>query len=253
MSVAMNTAARHALLALGCLIGGASRAHAFSDPVTFADPVQMGGGGGRYFTGSATDGYGCNVCHRGGESAETVLFGLPLAGYRPGAAYEARVEWPASLEHVGLELEITDSAGQRAGELRLPPENELPNEERCEPVEDGFPAGELIELEQRTLLSVVDCGAKRVRFLWIAPSEARGTLRFSGGLVASDGEADAAGDGVTLFAHELPEARSGVTPTSEISGGCSVTAPTTHSAGAGFWLAALSWAAWRVRRRVRAR
>jgi len=199
-------------------------ARAFSDPLSFADPVQMGGGGGRYFTGSTTDGYGCNVCHAGGQAAEVVITGLPLAGYRPGTAYEARVEWPATLEHLGLMLEITDSNGVQAGELRLPPQNELPNEERCEPFEDGFSAGTLIESEQRSLLAVADCGAKRVRFLWIAPSEARGTLRFSGGLVAADGEADSAGDGATQFAHALPLTRSGGALASDIQGGCSAVA-----------------------------
>lgn len=200
-------------------------AHAFSDPLSFADAVQIGGGGGRYFTGSASDGYGCNVCHAGARAADVVITGLPLAGYRPGTAYEARVEWPAALEHMGLMLEITDRSGVQAGELRLPPQNELPNEERCEPVEDGFSAGTLIEGEQRSLLSVADCGAKRVRFLWVAPSEPRGTLRFSGGLVAADGEADAAGDGVTQFAHALPVARSGEALASDIQAGCSALAP----------------------------
>lgn len=237
-------------LACLALLGWASHARAFSDPLTFSDPTPMGGGGGRYFTGSAADGFGCNVCHQGGARAAATITGLPLAGYRPGAAYEVRLDWPASLEHLGIELEITDSAGHGAGELRLPPASELPNEERCEPVEDGFGAGELTELEQRTVLSVVDCGAKRLRFLWVAPSEARGSLRFSGGLVASDGEADAAGDGVTMFAHTLPVARGGAVPATEISGGCAVRAVRASSAGelAGLGLLLM---ALRLRRRAR--
>lgn len=209
--------------ALAGSFASAGHARAFSDPVSFSDPVQMGGGGGRYFTGSARDGYGCNVCHAGGEAAEVVITGLPLAGYQPGTAYEARVEWPATLEHLGLMLEITDRNGVQAGELRLPPQNELPNEERCQPVEDGFGAGEIIQSDQRSLLSVADCGAKRVRFLWIAPREARGALRFSGGLVASDGEADSAGDAATQFVHELPMGRGTGALASDIQGGCHAT------------------------------
>ena len=107
-----------------------SPAHAFSDPLSFADTVQLGGGGGRFFTGSPADGYGCDVCHSGGPSAKLQLVGLPLAGYQPGASYEIRVEWPVTLQNMGLALEITDAGGQAAGALRLPPSSELPNEER---------------------------------------------------------------------------------------------------------------------------
>jgi hypothetical protein len=230
-------------------LAGAGHARAFSDPASFSDPVHMGGGGRRYFTGSARDGYGCNVCHAGGKAAEVVITGLPLAGYQPGTAYEARVEWPASLEHLGLMLEITDRNGVQAGELRLPPPGELPNEERCEPFEDGFGAGEIIQSDQRSLLSVADCGAKRVRFLWIAPREARGALRFSGGLVASDGEADAAGDAATQFAHELPMGRGTGALASDIHGGCGAT-PRSAAAPSTLLLMvlALGLLLWRQRR-----
>lgn len=234
------------LLAVTAALAATGEARAFSDPISFSDPVQMGGGGGRYFTGSASDGYGCNVCHAGGARAEATITGLPLSGYRTGTAYEVRVEWPATLEHMGLMLEITDASGARAGAVRLPPESELTNEERCEPVEDGFMAGELIETEQRTLVSVPDCGAKRVRFLWTAPGDPRGTLRFSGALVASDGEADAAGDGVTLFAHALPQARGSV-PAADVTAGCNASARGGSSERA---LLIFALAVWLARRRL---
>lgn len=212
------------MAALACAgsLAFASQAHAFSDPLSFSDPVDLGGGGGRWFTGSAIDGYGCDVCHSGKPGPEVTLVGLPLAGYVPGTAYEVRVEWPSELEHIGLALEISDESGEAAGSLRLPPDDELAPAESCEPAEDGIGAGVLTELDTRTILSVPDCGARRTRFLWTAPSEARGVLRLAGGLVASDGEADFANDGVTLFAHVLPPARSGQQLASKIEGGCSV-------------------------------
>jgi len=204
--------------------GAAPRsARAFSDPLTFADDVALGGGGGRYFTGSAADGYGCDVCHHGAPSPTLQIIGLPLAGYRPGGAYEVQVEWPRSIEHMALALEITDSAGRGAGSLELPPLAELPNPERCEPVEDGLAAGELYPLEDgRTILNVADCGAKRVRFLWTAPIESREALRLSGGLVASDTNADAAGDGTTMFAHVLAPEHANDPLASDIRTSCSI-------------------------------
>jgi hypothetical protein len=90
-----------------------------------------------------------------------------------------------------------------------------------------------------------------VRLLWTAPLDARETLRFSGGLVASDGEADVAGDGVTLFAHALPPAGAGPAPASEITGGCSVARHPAHPGSATAVLAALALRL-RARRRRRA-
>lgn len=245
---------RPAGLALGVTLACVPRtAHAFSDPLSFADPVELGGGGNRFFTGSVADGFGCDVCHAGGSSPRLTLLGLPLSGYAPATAYEIRVEWPAELEHIGLALEITGPSGAAAGSLRLPPASELPDPERCEPVEDGIAAGVLTELQGRTVLSVPDCGARRVRLLWIAPSEARDALRFSGGLVASDGEADVAGDGVTLFAHVLPPTRSSGIPASDISGGCSVHAPARGRSLLPFAALVLGWTIWLRVRRARSR
>src|SRR5262245_23122316 len=53
------------VVACGCLLGFVDDARAFSDPTIYGKyPSQkLGGGGGRYFTGSPADGYSCSVCH----------------------------------------------------------------------------------------------------------------------------------------------------------------------------------------------
>jgi hypothetical protein len=240
-------------LALGVTqLAAPAAVRAFSDPLAFSDDVALGGGGGRFFTGSAADGYGCDVCHTGKAGPELYVLGLPIAGYRPGGSYEVRVEWPADLERLALALEITDSFGRAAGTIELPPPEELPNEERCEPVEDGIAAGGLTALgDGRTILNVPDCGAKRVRFLWTAPLSAPGTLRLSGGLVSSDGEADAEGDQTTMFAHVLGPERGERALASDIRTMCS----TARVADAGrlpplAWLL-LALSCSRIRRRSR--
>jgi hypothetical protein len=210
--------ARFALFTACALTLCTAPARAFSDPLSFGDGVELGGGGGRYFTASVADGYGCDVCHRGAARPTVEIIGLPLAGYRPNTAYELRVEWPASLEHLGLALEITDGAGVAAGTLRLPPESELPIEERCEPGTDGVPATTLTEVGARRIVQVPDCGARRARFLWTTDAGLRGVVRLSGGLVASDGEADFEGDGVTMFAHAVAPARAELASASDLRG-----------------------------------
>lgn len=227
------------LLALLALLSQPHSARAFSDPLAFNDEVAAGGGGGRFFTGSSADGFGCDVCHRSGRQIELHILGLPLAGYEAGAAYEVQIEWPAQLEHFGLALEITDDDGKGAGSVRLPPASELPEPERCEPVEDGLSAGVLTELEgARTILSVPDCGAKRVRFLWTAPAQPQGPLRLTGGLVVSNNMADYGGDVTTMFTRALAPAGDAPALASDIRAQC-------HAMpGARFRHASLLLAAW---------
>src|SRR5207244_2345573 len=80
---AMTTSSTHeramltTLLVVGLASGPVRHARAFSDVEGFGKPVEQGGGGGRWFTGSATDGFTCGVCHRGGHSPDLNIFGLP--------------------------------------------------------------------------------------------------------------------------------------------------------------------------------
>lgn len=208
-----------AFVALACTYAGSARA--FSDPLSFGDEVGLGGGGGRYFTGSVADGYGCNVCHSGASPPAIEVLGLPRRGYAPSTSYEITVVWPASVEHVGLALEITDDRGVAAGQLRLPPAHELPDAERCEPAADGVHAGVLHELPGRTILQVPDCGAQRVRFLWTAPASVPNVVLFAGGIVAADGDANVDRDGVTMLSRPLT--RTGGRAVTTLQGSCSAT------------------------------
>jgi hypothetical protein len=249
------TRAACALLALLALALEPHVARAFSDPAAFADEVAAGGGGGRFFTGSPADGFGCDVCHGEGAQTDLQILGLPIAGYEAGVAYEVQVQWPAWLEHFGLALELTDESGHAAGSLRLPPAGELAEPERCEPVEDGLGAGLLTELDdQRTILSVPDCGARRVRFLWTAPPDARGTLELSGGFVVSNAMADYGGDATTMFTRALTPIDGGAAVASDIHAQCNVAAPAAGQRRPPFSLlfACGALLSWRVRKRQRA-
>src|SRR5262249_50188347 len=100
------------------LVLSQSRARAFSDPYRFNDDVLAGGGGGRWFTGSPADGYGCDVCHAGARLRGIIVQGLPER-YLPGTMYDIQIDWPAS-EHVTAVVEVTDELGNGAGALALP-------------------------------------------------------------------------------------------------------------------------------------
>jgi hypothetical protein len=180
------------------------RVQAFSDPNAFALSTPRAGGDGRYFTGSPADGYTCKVCHAGGTEPRLLVTGLPVDAYRPGASYEIVVDWPDSFEKFSLALELTDLVGQAAGSLRLPPQAELEPPELCEPVGDRTPAASLAATASgRSIVQLPDCGAKRVRLLWTAPARDVGQVVFAGSAVASNGEGDTAGDGVTDFGRAL--------------------------------------------------
>lgn len=199
MTVRARRRAWHVLLVCAAIAAAPPRALAFSDPATFETDVAEGGGGGRFFTGSPADGYTCKVCHGGAPSPDVQISGLPLDGYKPGNAYEITIDWPDQLENVALALELDDASGKAAGRLRLPPQDELFEPERCVPVGAGIAAGQLIDMDGRTILEVPNCGAQRVRFLWVAPAQDHGAVWFAGSLVRADGMSDVAGDGVTNF------------------------------------------------------
>jgi hypothetical protein len=208
------------VLALAAL--GPSMAHAYSDPATFADMVDVGGGGGRFFTGSPRDGYTCKVCHGGGHDPQLLILGLPVGGYRPAVSYEVTVTWPRESENLGLEAEFTDGSGKTAGSLRVPPQAELLPPELCLPVTAGVAAAMLSKAGARTVVSVPDCGARRLRMLWTAPAQDVGAVWFTGSVVTSDAQGDVKGDGVTDFTRLLPSPSSPDALASSISAGCRV-------------------------------
>ncbi len=225
------TRGRRAREGLGCALTcaaavacslSAARAHAFSSPLAYRDPPQEGGGGGRYFTGSPADGYGCDVCHEGAEGAPLQVTGLPLDGYQLGVSYEVTITWPI-IEHMGFLAEIADETRIGAGAIAMPRFDTMSLDELCSMEEGGFPASEIIrdEAEQRAFVSTVDCGARKTRFQWTAPMTRAGTVWFSAGFVVSNNDAAASGDGVTMLSLPLTQSRTGL-GTQEITAGCSV-------------------------------
>lgn len=87
---------RSALALLLCSIAPAA-AHAYSTPDAFSDSPSSGGGGGRWFTGSPADGFGCSVCHERTAGAKTfplLVAGLALDGYEPVESREIVMKWP---------------------------------------------------------------------------------------------------------------------------------------------------------------
>ena len=213
-------------ISLVCVLGLCAhplRARAFSDPANFALPAQQAGGGGRYFTGSPVDGYTCKACHEGGQEPQLLITGLPTEGYLPGHAYEIVVAWPIYVDKFSASLELSDMHGRPAGSLRLPPLSEMQAPEFCEPASDQVPAASLNDAGNgRQVITIPDCGAKRLRFLWTAPLGDVGQVWFAGSAVASDGKGDTQGDGVSDFGHAIASVGAGPAMAGSATTGCSV-------------------------------
>lgn len=271
----LHTATRLALLTIVCvLLTRHSTAFAFTAVEYFGWTPARAGGDGRYFTGSAADGYTCKVCHAGGPEPELHVLGLPLAGYQPDTHYEFIVDWPDSLEHLSAMVEVTDMNGARAGMLRVPPPEELRDSEYCRPPVDGDSqpspaanlvlvpvkgasadhcAGDALPDDCRQVVDVPDCGAGRLRFLWTAPSADVGPVWFAGSAVASDHQGDAEGDGVSDFGHVIASQSSTKAAAFSVQGNCSAL-PLQRRSGLLDWLvgAMLAGSCWlRATRRRR--
>src|SRR5688572_5967785 len=67
-------------------------AHAFSSPEAYVEQPYTGGGGGRWFSGSPAEGFGCSVCHSaapGQREFPLYVAGLPVdSGYSLAAAQQ---------------------------------------------------------------------------------------------------------------------------------------------------------------------
>lgn len=211
------------LAAVACVAGWAAArpALAYSSFPDYVRPVQEGGGGGRFFSGTPADPHGCDVCHRGARGAPLEILGLPEGGYVPGQSYELRFVWPATAPHVALMTELTDLAGAPAGVLALAPYATWSIDERCE---SGDPAADICRIggegsgccrevgmlrdacsfpDQRSVFWVLDCGSKAARAVWTAPGPGVGDVWFSTSMVTSDIMNDARGDGATTVRKRL--------------------------------------------------
>jgi hypothetical protein len=156
----------------------------------------LGGGGGKFFTGSHAEGYTCQVCHTGATSPAVNLLGLPTGGYVPGVTYPITIDWDDDLTAVGLNLEVTDAAGNRFGELEAVDPARLSEADLCVGAQ-GVSAVEPIDLPGgRRVLTVAKCGQQQTSFLWTAPAQL-GQAWLSGSVVSANRKKDVLGDGVT--------------------------------------------------------
>jgi hypothetical protein len=224
---------------------------AYSARASFSAPAMLAGGGGRYFTGSPADGYTCKACHTGGADPTLDVVGIPFGGYRPNARYEMRVQWPDEIEKFSAALEITDLKGRRAGTLQLPPDEELEDEEYCGANSGGGVAAASLSAapDDRQVINLPDCGAKRLRFLWRAPTFDIGPVWFAGSAVVSDGQADVLGDGVADFGHIIGSISSQGANASSTTGSCSAVVAPRSRLSVWPWLLLLAAAARRRWRR----
>ncbi len=187
-------------------------AHAFSDPALFAAPASVGGGAGRYFTGSPGDGHSCGVCHGGAPAPTVDLSGFPDFP-ESGKRYEVFVSWERPEISHALHLEIVGESGQHPS-VALEGLDNLPVESRCDGEASGEAAVYTFDVGTRRVLGVQDCGAKAFRFSFVAPSE---PFSLALGVVASNSSATADGDGVFELRRVFPppESSCAFSPTRE--------------------------------------
>lgn len=221
---------------------------AYSSPGRYAqDPID-GGSGGRFFTGSPSDGFTCEVCHASGAPGpEVILNGFPKDGYEPGRTYAVSFEWTAhdygtTTEVVTIVAELQTDDGEPAGALELPPIEDAAPDSLCV---TGGAAAELFELaDGRTVLTLNPCGATKLRARWTAPSPeadacAPDAVVFAAAMQGDESE-DPDGDGLTLRTRRIAAQDDACLEASEPSG-CRV-------GGRSFAPLLLLFAAWRRRR-----
>jgi hypothetical protein len=231
------------------------RALAYQNPTRFADPPEMGGGGGKFFTGSPADGYTCVVCHTAGTPAHLKIEGLPVGGYTPGQVYRITVDWDDTLKSVALNLEITDRSGQTLGEIAMPGADQLSEADLCNPISIGLPDLHVLMTTDNRMVAVVpECGGHQASVMWTAPT-APGTgsyaeAWFSGSLVAADMDGKVIGDNTTDFTRVIGLRAQTVPKASVVKGGCSVLTGRGQNASTPFFALLLVLG---VLRRLRAR
>jgi hypothetical protein len=246
-------------------------AHAFSEPKIYGDPAETGGGGGRWFTGSPADGYGCAVCHSGGGEVPLHITGLPVGGYVPGTEYIVKLNWPevaafsAGAEQrnlrpsTGLVAEFVSEDGNGSGEVTLQPNFAMPSEQckratAADPVRfaatmfsSGAPTADVLECStseknERCLISIHPCGSSELRLVWKAPAQWSGPIWFAAGFVTTENASSAPNDNdyVTELVVPMNAASDGPLYETSLEGGCSVQRVSDVRAGYGLALYALA-------------
>lgn len=223
MSVAAHGPGLLALVVMCCVSG---RAEAFRLPTNFNQSADVGGGGGRYFTGSPADRYTCKVCHSSDAPPQIQLSGLPFDGYTPGQTYSFLIDWDDAWPSVAYNIEMTDGAGKALGTFSLPPTSELAPSELCGPI----PGAVVVPGPERTLALLTECGAHQTTIRWTAPlatQDATGHLTapqawFSGSLLVSNKDGAVEGDAVMDLSRVFGPLGQAPPVATRIDGGCSV-------------------------------
>jgi uncharacterized protein (TIGR03382 family) len=235
-----------AVLVAGALVLEAAPVQAYAEPDSFGVNVLFGGGGAKFFTGSHAEGYTCQVCHSGGTSPAVTVIGLPVDGYEPGQIYRITVDWPDDLRAVGLNVEMTDAAGDRFGELVPIDPKLLSAADLC----SNAPASNVAQFDlsnQRRILAVANCGQHQTTVEWRAPTQVTQGW-FSGSLVASNRKKNVEGDGVTNISRVFGVKGAPAPLAGDLAAGCSALHERSSAACAWFgWL--LVAGAWLLRRR----
>jgi hypothetical protein len=253
-----------AVMSCACWLGFASDARAFSDPSLYGmyPSQKIGRGGGRYFTGSPADGYGCAVCHTAPVDYHFPLYqtGLPVDGYLPDTEYTVRLLWPEAAgwalrfgtPMTALTAEFVAEDGGSAGTFEHAPKVLHQPGEACtaQPGEMGVqlaqnimqvdPGVDPVALpldptnqepctadgkgERRCVLTVRPCGASETQMRWRSPATLSGPIWFSAGFVATDTKSTKPNDAdyVTELSIAINPVVDGATHESTLTGGCSV-------------------------------
>ncbi len=231
-------------------------------PVPPAEAEPPGGGGGRYFTGSLSDGYTCAVCHFGGPDADepmavTINPDPFVDGYRAGQEYEITLALP--LSRVGGaptgafagSLELVDLAGAGGGTIALVPPSAQGIADQCTTRPDDLVAARLVDLPgppRRQVAGVDDCGAIQLRVLWTAPPTTAGAVWLNAGAVFTPaGNEGPTEDRASVYARIIPPL-GGLNDSGRVESGCRA-APGARPAGAWLFVLALGAARRRHRRR----
>jgi hypothetical protein len=157
---------------LGVCVGAlatTSTVYAYRNPERFGAPVQEGGGGGKFFTLSRAEGYGCAACHSQGAPIAVDIRGLP-AIVVPGEQYRITLDWPDDRPSVALNVEMTTNDGAPFGQLIAPDPLTLSAADLCR-VSDEPSSGQSVSIDAagRRVLLIAECGQAQTSFDWISP------------------------------------------------------------------------------------
>jgi hypothetical protein len=199
----------------------ASPAHAYRNKDRFSDPVDDGGGGQKYFTGSRAEGYTCQVCHTAGQPVSLQIQGLPSDGYIPGARYRITLDWPDDLPSVAVNLEMTDLTDRAFGELTAADPATLSPSDLCTGTDHPDASQVVVASETRRVLLIGECGQAQSTFDWQAPATQRQGF-ITGSLLVSNRNGKVTGDRVVDFSRSFGAASDPNPKVDAYAGECAV-------------------------------